>query len=82
MPVDDRVILTDSIDPGLLSTNIATLAELVKEKVVDPSHLADGSMIDKDDLIDEDLAELLEQTEGKGINIYTHGEMLPAHGYP
>jgi len=29
-----------------------------------------------------DLAQLLEQTEGKGINIYTHGEMLPAHGYP
>ena len=29
-----------------------------------------------------DLKELLEQTEGKGINIYTHGEMLPAHGYP
>jgi hydroxylamine reductase len=30
----------------------------------------------------KDLAELLEQTAGKGINIYTHGEMLPAHGYP
>ena len=29
-----------------------------------------------------DLKALLEQTEGKGINIYTHGEMLPAHGYP
>jgi len=29
-----------------------------------------------------DLEELLEQTRGKGINIYTHGEMLPAHGYP
>ena len=29
-----------------------------------------------------DLKKLLEQTEGKGINIYTHGEMLPAHGYP
>ncbi len=29
-----------------------------------------------------DLEMLLEQTEGKGINIYTHGEMLPAHGYP
>ncbi len=29
-----------------------------------------------------DLQLLLEQTEGKGINIYTHGEMLPAHGYP
>ena len=30
----------------------------------------------------KDLEDLLEQTEGKGINIYTHGEMLPAHGYP
>ena len=29
-----------------------------------------------------DLEQLLQQTEGKGINIYTHGEMLPAHGYP
>ena len=29
-----------------------------------------------------DLQLLLEQTEGKGINIYTHGEMLPAHAYP
>lgn len=29
-----------------------------------------------------DLYELLQQTEGKGINIYTHSEMLPAHGYP
>jgi hydroxylamine reductase len=30
----------------------------------------------------KDLEDLLKQTEGKGINIYTHGEMLPAHGYP
>jgi hydroxylamine reductase len=30
----------------------------------------------------KDLAELLHQTEGKGINVYTHGEMLPCHGYP
>jgi len=29
-----------------------------------------------------DLYQLLVQTEGLGINIYTHGEMLPAHGYP
>jgi hydroxylamine reductase len=29
-----------------------------------------------------DLYEILKQTEGKGINVYTHGEMLPAHGYP
>lgn len=30
----------------------------------------------------KDLEELLKQTEGKGINVYTHGEMLPSHGYP
>lgn len=30
----------------------------------------------------KDLQLLLEQTDGKGVNIYTHGEMLPAHGYP
>jgi len=29
-----------------------------------------------------DLELLLQQTEGKGVNIYTHGEMLPGHGYP
>lgn len=29
-----------------------------------------------------DLKELLEQSQGKGVNIYTHGEMLPAHAYP
>ena len=30
----------------------------------------------------KDLEELLKQTEGKGINVYTHGEMLPCHAYP
>lgn len=29
-----------------------------------------------------DLKDILEQTQGKGINVYTHGELLPAHGYP
>ena len=30
----------------------------------------------------EDLHQLLEQTSGTGVNVYTHSEMLPAHGYP
>jgi len=30
----------------------------------------------------KDLEELLKQTAGKGINVYTHGEMLPCHAYP
>ncbi len=39
-----------------------------------------GIVVTGHDLLD--LCELLKQTEGKGINIYTHGEMLPGHGYP
>jgi len=30
----------------------------------------------------KDLEEILKQSEGKGIHVYTHGEMLPCHGYP
>jgi len=30
----------------------------------------------------KDLEELLKQTDGRGINVYTHGEMLPANAYP
>jgi hydroxylamine reductase len=30
----------------------------------------------------KDLEDLLKQSEGKGINVYTHGEMLPTHAYP
>jgi hydroxylamine reductase len=39
-----------------------------------------GILVSGHDL--KDLEEILKQTEGKGINVYTHGEMLPAHGYP
>jgi len=39
-----------------------------------------GILISGHDL--RDLKELLEQTEGTGVNVYTHGEMLPANAYP
>ncbi|PIV57231.1 hydroxylamine reductase [Candidatus Desantisbacteria bacterium CG_4_10_14_0_8_um_filter_48_22] len=39
-----------------------------------------GILVTGHDLLD--LYILLQQTEGMGINVYTHGEMLPAHGYP
>ncbi|MFA5144477.1 MAG: hydroxylamine reductase [Candidatus Omnitrophota bacterium] len=39
-----------------------------------------GILVTGHDLLD--LYELLKQTEGTGVNIYTHSEMLPAHGYP
>lgn len=39
-----------------------------------------GILVTGHDLLD--LYELLRQTEGTGVNVYTHSEMLPAHGYP
>ena len=39
-----------------------------------------GILISGHDL--KDLEELLEQTEGTGVDVYTHSEMLPAHYYP
>lgn len=39
-----------------------------------------GILVTGHDILD--LYELLKQTQGKGVNIYTHGEMLPAHAYP
>ncbi len=39
-----------------------------------------GILVSGHDLLD--LEELLQQTEGTGVNIYTHGEMLPANSYP
>ncbi len=39
-----------------------------------------GILVTGHDLLD--LHELLKQTEGAGVNVYTHGEMLPAHAYP
>jgi len=39
-----------------------------------------GILVSGHDLKDLDI--ILKQSEGKGINVYTHGEMLPTHGYP
>ncbi|AFZ74428.1 hydroxylamine reductase [Natronobacterium gregoryi] len=39
-----------------------------------------GILVSGHDL--RDLEELLEQTDGEGVDVYTHGEMLPAHSYP
>ncbi len=66
---------------GLLDqANTTTYGDPVPSKV--PLTIEKGPFIvvSGHDLLD--LYKLLQQTEGKGINIYTHGEMLPAHGYP
>lgn len=49
-------------------------------KVVTGTVKGPGILVTGHDLLDLD--ELLKQTDGTGVNVYTHGEMLPAHGYP
>jgi hydroxylamine reductase len=54
----------------------------VPEPVEVPQNRVDGQaiLVTGHDLYE--LKHLLEQTEGEGVNVYTHSEMLPAHGYP
>ncbi|OGD54343.1 hydroxylamine reductase [Candidatus Bathyarchaeota archaeon RBG_13_38_9] len=63
----------DKAHTGTFGNPIPTKVSLGKKK--GPAIIVSGH-----DLLD--LKMLLEQTKGKGINIYTHGEMLPAHAYP
>lgn len=65
--------LLDRANTGTYGTPVPTTVPLTIEK--GPFIVISGH-----DLYDLKL--LLEQTEGRGINIYTHGEMLPAHAYP
>lgn len=60
--------------------NTSTYGHPVPTKVTTIVEKGPFIVVSGHDLLD--LKELLEQTAGKGINIYTHGEMLPAHGYP
>ncbi len=65
----------------LLSTaNTTTYGHPVPTKVNINVRKNKAILISGHDL--KDLELLLQQTEGLGIDIYTHGEMLPAHGYP
>jgi hydroxylamine reductase len=62
------------------AANTGTYGHPVPTKVPLGSKKGKAVLISGHDL--KDLEELLKQTEGKGINVYTHGEMLPTHGYP
>ncbi|MDT8284923.1 MAG: hydroxylamine reductase, partial [Thermovirgaceae bacterium] len=66
---------------GLLdSANTKSYGDPVPTKVRVTPIKGKAILVSGHDLKDLDM--LLKQTEGKGINIYTHGEMLPCHGYP
>jgi hydroxylamine reductase len=60
--------------------NTETFGDPIPTEVPNGTVAGPGILVTGHDLLD--LEELLKQTEGKGINVYTHGEMLPAHAYP
>jgi len=72
--VNYRVMeILDEANTGAYGSPVPTLVRT--EPVAGKAILVSGHDL-------KDLHDLLVQTEGVGINIYTHGEMLPAHGYP
>ncbi len=62
------------------AANTGTYGHPVPTKVPLGARKGKAILVSGHDL--KDLEEILRQTEGKGIYIYTHGEMIPAHGYP
>lgn len=90
---DDKLTLQDLInltmETGKISVKVMELLDLGNNNVYSsPSPKKVNVNIKKGPFIIvsghdlKDLEMLLKQTQGKGINIYTHGEMLPSHGYP
>jgi hydroxylamine reductase len=86
---DTDALLAKALEVGALnfkvmelldSANTGTYGHPVPTQVRITPRKGHAILISGHDL--KDLHELLEQTAGKGIDIYTHGEMLPAHGYP
>ncbi len=82
-------LLTAALDTGKLNlaatglldrANTETYGHPEPTKVCITPKKGKAILVSGHDLRDLEL--LLEQTEGKGINVYTHGEMLPTHAYP
>ena len=88
-PTDVDALLNQSMALGTLNLEVMALldeantgsfgAQQPTQVLVTPT-LGKAILVSGHDL--GDLAALLEQTKDAGINIYTHGEMLPAHAYP
>ncbi len=87
LSVDDMVALV--LKCGEMSVNIMALLDEANTATYGHPEITEvnigvrqnpGILISGHDL--KDMAELLEQTEGTGVDVYTHGEMLPANFYP
>ncbi len=85
--VDELVVLTDKT--GEYGVKVMALLDKANTETFgnpEPTEVSlgvgnrPGILVSGHDLLD--LKELLEQTEEEGVDVYTHGEMLPAHAYP
>lgn len=88
-PSDMDTLLNNAMAIGKMNFNVMAILDKGETDAYGHSHptqvnvlpvAGKAILISGHDL--KDLRMLLEQTEGTGVNIYTHGEMLPAHGYP
>ncbi len=86
---DSGVLLAASLETGKLNlkvmelldkANTTTYGHPVPTKVRITPVQGKAILVSGHDL--KDLEGILKQTEGRNINVYTHGEMLPCHGYP
>lgn len=88
-PTDAKALLAESMKVGELNYKVMELLDhghTVTFGAPEPTVVRMSPVAGKAILVSghdlDDLRALLEQTQGLGVNVYTHGEMLPAHGYP
>lgn len=88
-PTDINTLLQQALDLGTLNLGVMEMLDAANTGnfgAQQPTAVRVSPVAGKAILVSGhdlgDLEALLKQTEGKGINIYTHGEMLPAHAYP
>mmetsp|Transcript_40859 Transcript_40859/g.78038 ORF Transcript_40859/g.78038 Transcript_40859/m.78038 type:complete len:652 (+) Transcript_40859:143-2098(+) len=86
---DPNALLTTSLQLGEINLRVLALLDsghTTRYGVPTPTQVSRVPVKGKSVLISGhdmvDLEALLQQTEGKGVNVYTHGEMLPGHAYP
>jgi hydroxylamine reductase len=88
-PTNINELLNQALAVGHINVKVMALLDQANNETFDSQEITQvrvspvagkAILVSGHDL--HDLAQLLEQTEGTGINVYTHGELLPAHAYP
>lgn len=88
-PTDLNALLETSMQIGLMNYRVMEILDAGETNTFghpEPTQVNVKTIAGKCILVSghdlHDLEKILKQTEGKGINVYTNGEMLPAHSYP